>query len=142
LEKTFPDTYSPSIPSKTYTGSVVFNKTPFDYEGVLSAVSNQALGGEEFVMGTKIGSARNMVNTRIVKGPSSTYTQRGPVILKDSKTKKEAKAWKPKKTRCRLVIGMDVGLEETCQLSLCALVGKFYSKHKCNITFTDWMKEV
>jgi len=37
---------------------------------------------------------------------------------------------------------MDVGLEETCQLSLCTLAGKFSSIHKCNITFTDWMKEV
>jgi hypothetical protein len=143
LEKTLPETYSPSIPSKTYTGSVVFNKNPsYGSEGGLSTVSNQALGGEDFVTGTKIGSASNMVNTRISKGPSSAYTRRGPVILKDSRTRKEDKAWKPKKTRCRLVIGMDVRLEETCQLSLCALVGRFSYKHKCNLTFTDWMKEV
>jgi len=65
-----PTTYSPSIPSKTYIGSVVFNKTPFGYEGGLSAVSNQAFGGEEFVTGTNIGSTTNLVNTRIAKVPS------------------------------------------------------------------------
>jgi hypothetical protein len=50
--------------------------------------------------------------------------------VKDTQSKKIGKAWKPKKQRQRLVIGMDVGLEETCQLSLCALVGCFAYKTK------------
>jgi hypothetical protein len=37
------------------------------------------------------------------------------------------------------VIGMDVGLEETCQLSLCALVGSFAYKTRSLITFDEWM---
>jgi hypothetical protein len=37
---------------------------------------------------------------------------------------------------------MDVGLEETCQLALCALVGRFTYKCKCDLSFLDWMKEV
>jgi hypothetical protein len=37
------------------------------------------------------------------------------------------------------VIGMDVGLEETCQLSLCALVGRFAYKTRSSTTFKDWM---
>jgi hypothetical protein len=37
---------------------------------------------------------------------------------------------------------MDVGLEETCQLSLCALVGRFAYKTKCKLSFSDWMKEI
>jgi hypothetical protein len=49
--------------------------------------------------------------------------------------------WKPKKVRRRLVIGMDVGLEETCQLSLCALVGRFAYKSQSILSFSEWMQK-
>jgi hypothetical protein len=35
---------------------------------------------------------------------------------------------------------MDVGLEETCIFSLCALVGHFAYKTKSNPFFADWME--
>jgi hypothetical protein len=35
---------------------------------------------------------------------------------------------------------MDVGLEETCIFSLCALVGHFAYKNKSNPLFADWME--
>jgi hypothetical protein len=34
---------------------------------------------------------------------------------------------------------MDVGLEEMCQLSLCALVGRFAYKSRSSISFNEWM---
>jgi len=37
---------------------------------------------------------------------------------------------------------MDMGLEETCRLSLCSLVGRFSHKTKCNLPFSEWMKVV
>jgi len=42
--------------------------------------------------------------------------------------------------RHHLVIGMDVGLEENCKLSLCALVGRFSYKSRRNITFLSLMQ--
>jgi len=92
--------------------------------------------------GTKTESGLNHVNSRIAKGPSSTSYRCGAKSLKKSRTRRDEKVWKPKKSCRRLVIGMDVGLEETCQLALCALVGRFTYKHKCSLTFSDWMKEV
>jgi len=59
--------------------------------------------------------------------------------INDMRSKEVGKAWKPKKQRRRLVIGMDVGLEETCQLLLCALVGCFAYNSRSFITFDEWM---
>jgi hypothetical protein len=56
--------------------------------------------------------------------------------------RKPARAWKLKRVRRHLVIGMDVKLEEMYQLSMCALVGKFAYKVKCSLSFTHWMKKV
>jgi hypothetical protein len=60
--------------------------------------------------------------------------------VKETRHKKVTRVWKPKKVRHRLVIGMDVGLEETCKLSLCVLVGRFAYKSKSSIPFSEWMK--
>jgi hypothetical protein len=60
--------------------------------------------------------------------------------MKEMHHKKVSQAWKPKKVRHRLVIGMDVGLEETCKLSLCALVERFAYKSRRIITFLTWMQ--
>jgi hypothetical protein len=62
--------------------------------------------------------------------------------VKDKNQKKVARVWKPKRQKRRLVIGMDVGLEETCRLSLCALVGRFAYKTKSNPLFVDWMEKI
>lgn len=37
-------------------------------------------------------------------------------------------------------IGMDVGLQDTCQRSLCALVGCSVYKTCCAIPFAEWMR--
>jgi hypothetical protein len=92
--------------------------------------------------GNKGGSGLTRKDTWSEKFPPSTRGLSEPEAHKTSKYRKAARAWKPKKTRRRLVIGMDVGLEETCQLALCALVGRFAYKRKCDLSFIDWMKEV
>jgi hypothetical protein len=61
--------------------------------------------------------------------------------VKDNNHKRTVRAWKPKKSRRRLVIGMDVGLAETCRLSLCALVGRIANKTRSAITLGEWMKK-
>jgi hypothetical protein len=38
------------------------------------------------------------------------------------------------------IMGMDVGLEESCKLSLCALVGRFVYKARRNLPFNEWMQ--
>jgi hypothetical protein len=70
------------------------------------------------------------------KNDTTTWnTHRESLKVKDSRTKKVVRVWKPKRQRRRLVIRMDVGLEETCQLSLCALVGRFSYKTRCTTSF-------
>jgi hypothetical protein len=71
--------------------------------------------------------------------PTSWNSQRDSLKVKEAHIKKIVRVWKPKRQRRRLVIGMDVGLEETCQLSLCALVGRFSYKTRCTTTFREWM---
>jgi hypothetical protein len=50
-----------------------------------------------------------------------------------------ARMWKLKKTKRGMVSGMDVGLEESCNLSLCALVGIFAYRSQCKMIITEWM---
>jgi len=50
------------------------------------------------------------------------------------------KFWKPKKTKRRLVLGMDIGLEESCSLALCTLVGRIAYGSRCTSSMEDWMK--
>lgn len=64
----------------------------------------------------------------------------GSLKEKDTLPRKEVKVWKLKRQRRRLVIGMDVGLQDTCQRSLCALVGCFVYKTCCAIPFAEWMR--
>jgi hypothetical protein len=50
------------------------------------------------------------------------------------------KFWKLKKTKCKLVLGMDIGLEESCTLSLCALMGIIAYRSRCTTVLEEWMK--
>jgi hypothetical protein len=68
-------------------------------------------------------------------------THRERLCVKEQQRKKVTWVWKPKKVRRRLVIGMDVGLKETINLSLCTLVWRFAYKKKCDTSFSTWMKK-
>jgi hypothetical protein len=39
--------------------------------------------------------------------------------------------WKANKVLKRMVLGSDIGLEETCRLALCGLVGRFSYSYIC-----------
>jgi hypothetical protein len=54
--------------------------------------------------------------------------------------KRPSRVWRPKRTKHRLVMGMDVILEEACNLALCALVGRLTYRSCCKQTLTDWMQ--
>jgi hypothetical protein len=56
--------------------------------------------------------------------PSFSERQEVPICLKRGVYKRPQRVWKPKRKKHRLVMGMDVGLEEACNLALCALVGR------------------
>jgi hypothetical protein len=49
--------------------------------------------------------------------------------------------WKPNKTRRRLVMGSDVGLEESVCLSLCGLVGRISYHSLCKCSLSDWISD-
>jgi hypothetical protein len=48
--------------------------------------------------------------------------------------------WRPKCKKHRLVMGMDVGLDEACNLALCALVGRLSYQSWCKQPLTEWMQ--
>jgi hypothetical protein len=62
-----------------------------------------------------------------------------PTCRPSSIKKKPQRVWKPKATHPKLVLGMDVGLTEACNLALCALVGRLAYKEKCNLSLEDWI---
>jgi hypothetical protein len=49
------------------------------------------------------------------------------------------KVWKPKRTKQKLVMGMDIGLEESCNLALCALVGRLAYRSRCVSPLDEWV---
>jgi hypothetical protein len=58
---------------------------------------------------------------------------------KRCRVKRSTKVWRPKRTKCKLVLGMDIGLEESCNLALCALVGRLAYRSRCLIPLEDWV---
>lgn len=113
----------------------------FDVEmNVFSPVSPSVVNLDTSIL--KPGISKRRRSCRSTTGSSSAKPLRRYEILKAFRHRNPTRAWNPKKARRRLVIGMDVGLKETYQLSLCALVGRFAYKSKCSLSFTDWMKDV
>jgi hypothetical protein len=62
------------------------------------------------------------------------------VMGKCQPTKLPMKVWKPKRTKHSLVLGMDIGLEYSCSLTMCALVGRMTYRHYCKRSVVEWMK--
>ena len=62
------------------------------------------------------------------------------VVGKRQPTKLPMKVWKPKRTKCSLVLGMDIGLEDSCSLTMCVLVGRMAYRHYCKSSVAEWMK--
>jgi hypothetical protein len=63
-----------------------------------------------------------------------------PICHKRGVNKHPQWVWKPKRKKHYLVMGMDVGLEEACNLSLCALVGRLAYRDYCSQKMSEWMK--
>jgi hypothetical protein len=49
------------------------------------------------------------------------------------------RVWKENKRVRRMVLGSDVGLEETCRLALCGLVGRLSYSYLANSHVSDWI---
>jgi hypothetical protein len=65
----------------------------------------------------------------------------GRTHLKGGFVKHFVRVWNPKKTKRRMVMGVDVGLEDSCNLSLSlsALVGRFAYRSQCKRLLVEWM---
>jgi hypothetical protein len=50
--------------------------------------------------------------------------------------------WKSNKVVKRMVLGSDIGLEETCRMALCGLVGRFSYGNLCKETLHVWVEQV
>jgi hypothetical protein len=61
-------------------------------------------------------------------------------VGKRHSTKLSTRVWKPKRTKRSMVLGMDIGLEESCSLAMCALVGRLAYRLFCKISVSEWMK--
>jgi hypothetical protein len=40
-----------------------------------------------------------------------------------------------------MVLGSDIGLDKTCSLALCGLVGRLSYKYLCNVSIPKWVDE-
>jgi hypothetical protein len=76
---------------------------------------------------------------RVHTDQKTANTPWGSLRVKEVYYKKSACVWKPKKVKHHLIMGMYVGLEESCKLSLYALVGRFSYKSRSNLLFNKWM---
>jgi hypothetical protein len=56
--------------------------------------------------------------------------------------RKHRKQWTSNKITRKMVLGSDVGLEDTCQLVLCALVGRFAYGHLCSEKTLAWSERI
>ena len=62
-----------------------------------------------------------------------------PTFKKPGIRKRTQKIWKPTRRHPKLILGMDIGLSEACNLALCALVGRLAYKEKCKQKVEDWV---
>jgi len=62
-------------------------------------------------------------------------------VGKEHSTNFPYRVWKPKKTKRKMVLGMDIRLVESCSLALCPLVGRLSYHHFCNRFVLVWMKD-
>jgi hypothetical protein len=69
----------------------------------------------------------------------SRHSDGTPFPKKQGTYKRLHKVWKPKLRHPKLILGMDVGLSEACNLALCALVGRLAYKEKCKQNIDDWI---
>jgi len=53
--------------------------------------------------------------------------------------KRPTQVWRPKRTKHISVMGMDVGLEESCSLALFSLVGRQAYRSCCKLPLSEWM---
>jgi hypothetical protein len=67
------------------------------------------------------------------------HPQLGPTSQKQGIHKRQQRVWKPKLKHPKLILGMDVGLTEACNLALCALVGRLAYKEKCKQNVDAWI---
>jgi hypothetical protein len=49
------------------------------------------------------------------------------------------KSWKPNKVKHMMVLGGDIGLEQSCNLALCALVGRLSYRTMCRQSLLEWV---
>jgi hypothetical protein len=47
--------------------------------------------------------------------------------------------WKEKRTVHKMVLGLDVGLAETCSLMMCGLVGRLSYIYLCKVALLEWV---
>jgi hypothetical protein len=76
--------------------------------------------------GLKGGALDGRVNTSLLNGPQIGLRK---------------KAWKPNKKLRRMVLGADVGLQETCRLAMCGLVGRLSYAYLSDCSVSAWMQK-
>jgi len=80
-----------------------------------------------------------------VQHPKGHYSSSAPQGFRDTEAKGHSisfrrKEWKANKKAKRLVLGSDVGLEDTCRMALCSLVGHVSYKSLSKGSLEDWIK--
>jgi hypothetical protein len=112
LLETFPSFIPPSFPSVDAN-----TELPNSVPKVDTATKSGYKGG---------GHSTNFRNSKIPTNP----------------TRVRRRVWKPNKRIKRMVLGSDVGLEETCRLALCGLVGRLFYSYLADSPVRGWITKV
>jgi hypothetical protein len=52
---------------------------------------------------------------------------------------RRVKPWIPNRSKRKLMLGEDIGLEDTISLALCTLVGRFSYRARCKMPLEEWV---
>jgi hypothetical protein len=75
-------------------------------------------------------------DSRGIGNISPRFKNPGPTSSEEPKTVVTNKSVK------RMVLGSDIGLEDTCRMALCGLVGRFTYSNLCEEKFSVWLERV
>jgi hypothetical protein len=108
-------------------------KTRYTVLTITSAPANTSNPPTSVLLSGGATLCRNTINEDFMgggpfAGSSASCFLQGKKLSRAHDSKK---VWKPNKTKRKMVMGVDVGLEESVQLSLCTLVGRISYRSLC-----------
>jgi hypothetical protein len=92
---------------------------------------------------TSLGLRNQLSGFSLQKAEGSTASLPSSLKAKGTATVRNGRRqWVAKKTIRRIVLGFDIGLEDTCQMALCGIVGRFADSNLNAEKLSVWLERV